>query len=522
MREQHAYIVGGGIAGLSAAALLVRDGGFRGNFVHVIEGSELFGGSLDGAGDARSGFVIRGGRMFEAHFGCTFDLFGSIPTLEHEDLSVSDEIHDFTRRIVSSSKSRLVESGSKIESPPLGLGLRDKWDLARLTQLSESAIGTRTIADYFRPAFFETNFWLIWSTMFAFQSWHSLVEFRRYQRRFMHLMPGFNRLEGIHRTRLNQYDSLIRPLLDWLREKGVDLRTDAPVTDVHFTEDEPVSAVTGIEINDAAGPQHIDVGKQDLVLITLGSMTEGSSLGTMNEAPRPKDAAAKGSWALWRKIAARSERFGRPETFCDAVDRTTWESFTVTVHDPTFFDFMERFTGNPAGTGGLVTFKDSNWRMSVVLAHQPHFLDQPENVQVFWGYGLWPEKRGNKIDKPMSACSGGEILEELFFHLPVGDARDEIIETANCIPCRMPFITSHFMPRSDGDRPAVIPEGAENFGFLGQFCELADDTVFTVEYSVRSAQTAVYGLLDLPREVTPLYRGYRDPAVVVRAARALW
>jgi oleate hydratase len=84
----------------------------------------------------------------------------------------------------------------------------------------------------------------------------------------------------------------------------------------------------------------------------------------------------------------------------------------------------------------------------------------------------------------------------------------------------MPFITSQFMPRAAGDRPAVIPAGARNFAFLGQFCELADDTVFTVEYSVRTAQTAVYHLLDLPRTVTPIYRGYRDPGVVLRALRA--
>jgi myosin-crossreactive antigen len=54
-----------------------------------------------------------------------------------------------------------------------------------------------------------------------------------------------------------------------------------------------------------------------------------------------------------------------------------WESFTVTLKDPAFFEKMAQFSGNEAGTGGLVTFKDSNWLMSVVLAHQPHFPHQP-------------------------------------------------------------------------------------------------------------------------------------------------
>ncbi len=518
--DRHAYLVGGGIAGLAAAALLIREGGFRGDCIHVLEESDRFGGSLDGAGDPQSGYVIRGGRMFEAHFSCTYDLFSGIPSLTSDGQSVSEEIHAFNRHVSSSSKSRLVVGGQKLEAPEFGLSFRDKWDLARLTLLGESTIGVRTIDSYFNCAFFETNFWLMWSTMFAFQPWHSLVEFRRYTRRFMHLLPGFNRLEGIMRTPLNQYDSLVLPLLRWLSDAGVEMRSDTLVTNIRFADDESASTATAIAFDGANGPERIDVGEQDLVLITLGSMTADSSLGSMEEAPRLKSESPNGSWALWRKIAAHSEHFGRPQVFCDDIERTFWESFTVTLQEPTFFAFMERFTGNRAGTGGLVTIKDSNWRISVVLAHQPHFLNQPERVQVFWGYALRPGRPGDFIAKPMTECSGKEILQELLFHLPVGEASDRILAGSNCIPCMMPFITSQFMPRAAGDRPAVIPAGVSNFAFLGQFCELADDTIFTVEYSVRTAQTAVYHLLDLPRAVTPIYRGYRDPGVVLRALRA--
>jgi oleate hydratase len=159
--------------------------------------------------------------------------------------------------------------------------------------------------------------------------------------------------------------------------------------------------------------------------------------------------------------------------------------------------------------------------MSVVLAYQPHFANQPDDAWVFWGYGLHPERKGNRVDKPMAECSGRELLTELFHHLPVGEAEDRIVASANCIPCAMPFITSQFMPRDAGDRPQVVPAGASNFAFLGQYCEVPEDTVFTVEYSVRTAQTAVYDLLDLDRQVTPLYRGYLRPGVVLRALRAL-
>jgi oleate hydratase len=520
--SREAYIIGGGIAGLAAAVLLVRDGGMAGERIHLLEQAGCFGGSLDGTGDAESGYVIRGGRMFEQHFGCTFDLLSGIPSLSDPDLSAGEELRAFTRRIVTSSNCRIVTNGDRVEAPPLDLSLRDKWDLARLSLTPERLLGSRTIEDYFGAGFFESNFWIMWSTMFAFQQWHSLVEFRRYMRRFMHLMPGFNRLEGIHRTRYNQYDSIVRPLVRWLEQAGVDLQTDVSVTDIDFSasRDDP-DAVTGVRLERNGQPQRIDVGSDDLVLITLGSMTEDSSLGTMETAPTWHADPERGSWGLWKKIARHSAAFGRPDAFCGDVARSRWESFTVTLKDPFFFEFMEKFTGNAAGTGGLVTFRESSWLMSVVLAYQPHFPNQPDDVRVFWGYGLHPERRGDRVDKPMAECSGREILAELFHHLPVGDAEDRIVASANCIPCAMPFITSQFMPRNAGDRPKVVPASARNFAFLGQYCEVPEDTVFTVEYSVRTAQTAVYELLGLKRKPTPLYRGYLRPSVVLRALRAL-
>jgi oleate hydratase len=163
---------------------------------------------------------------------------------------------------------------------------------------------------------------------------------------------------------------------------------------------------------------------------------------------------------------------------------------------------MEAFTNNKAGTGGLVTFKDSRWLMSVVLAHQPHFANQPAGVYVFWGYALRPDRIGDFIAKPMSECSGTEILRELCGHLNFDF--DTTFQTALCIPCRMPYITSMFMPRAKGDRPLPVPHCSKNLAFVSQFVEIPDDVVFTVEYSVRAAQMAVCALLDIKREVPPI------------------
>lgn len=480
----------------------------------------MAGGSLDGGGDAESGFVVRGGRMFEAHFGCTFDLFSSIPTVDDPAVSVTDEVLAFTHQVVTSSKSRLVVEGQKIEAPDFGLSLRDRWALGRLSLRREAGLGAMSIEDFFEPSFFASNFWIMWSTMFAFRRWHSLAEFRRYMRRFMHLVPGFNRLEGIHRTVFNQYDSLVVPLVNWLVEKGVNLETDSRVSDVELENLHDDWWVRGLTVARPAGVETVVAGANDLVLITLGSMTEDSTLGSMQSPAELRTAPTENAWSLWQRIATNSQGFGRPDVFCGQLEKTRWQSFTVTSNDPAFFEFMASFTGNAAGTGGLVTFRESSWLLSLVLAYQPHFRDQPENVYVFWGYGLHPEREGDLIQKPMLQCSGREILEELFHHLPAGEVGYQVVARANCIPCIMPFITSQFMPRRPGDRPSVVPPGSRNFAFLGQYCEVPEDTVFTVEYSVRTAQLAVAHLLGLRRSVTPLYRGYLRPGVVFKALRA--
>ena len=222
-------------------------------------------------------------------------------------------------------------------------------------------------------------------------------------------------------------------------------------------------------------------------------------------------------------MAKKDQSFGNPSPFCDNIDLQKWYSFTATLKDSTFHDYMENFSGNVDGTGGLVTMIDSNWFISIVIARQPHFPNQPDDVKIFWGYGLYPDREGNFIKKRMSECTGAEILEELYYHLKIQGLMKPITESGkiNCIPVAMPFVDSLFMPRTLGDRPAVIPEGSQNFAFLGQFAEVEDDCVFTVEYSVRCAQMAVFGLFESDREVTPIYDSIHNPAVLIKAAKAI-
>ena len=148
--------------------------------------------------------------------------------------------------------------------------------------------------------------------------------------------------------------------------------------------------------------------------------------------------------------------------------------------------------------------KDSSWDLGFIIHSKPFFPDQPENVDVFWGYGLRGNSVGDFVKKPMVECTGDEVLTEFLYHLGLEDAAEQFLAHARVSLAGMPYITSQFMPRATGDRPSVIPAGCVNLGFLGQFVEVDDDCVFTVETSVRTAMEAVYGLLQLDTPVIPV------------------
>lgn len=448
------HLLGGGIASLAAAVFLIRDAKLSGDQITIYEASSELGGSLDGAEISDGQFVARGGRMFEPNFKCTFDLLTSIPSLDSSANNVKDDIDQFNKAVICSSNCRLVHGGKKTETFTFGLKAKDLLDLTLLLARSEKSLAGIKIEECFRPEFFHSNFWLIWSAIFAFLPWHSAMELRRYFRRFIHLLPGFKKIEGILRTRYNQYDSLIAPVLTWLRENGVQFHPNCTVTDVEIVKQDGMKSISRLHIKSEGSENKIPISPHDRVFLTLGSMTDGSYRGSTHH-PATQTVKDYPSWDLWQKLADRDTSFGRPQRFCGDLEKTKWTSFTVTLPNSELFDFMETFTGNKTGTGGLVTFKDSNWLLSVVMFHQPHFQAQSPQEFTFWGYGLRGEQQGNFVRKLMPACSGAEILKELSGHLKLGALAEDLFRDAIIIPTVMPHITSQFMPRSLGDRPDV-------------------------------------------------------------------
>lgn len=519
-KDANVYLIGSGISGLASAHYLIQDAGVPGENIHILEKDRILGGALDGAGDAEKGFVVRGGRMHEMHYECYWELLSHIPSLEDPTVSVRDESYEFSKRFVSNAQARLLKEGKILDVSSYGLSFEQQRDFLKLTYASEKSLGNKRIEDWFDQAFFDTKFWLIWSSMFAFQKWSSLAEMRRYMKRFIHLVEGLYRLGGIMRTKYNQYDSVGRPMVKYLEEKGVKFEMGKEVVDIDFNQSADKKTATVLHLKDET---EIVLGKNDFVFITNGSIAESSDNGTWDTPAKLKGVEESGSWQLWKKIAKKDKSFGNPNPFCDHIDLQKWYSFTATMKDSTFLDYMENFSGNVDGTGGLVTMTDSNWFMSIVIARQPHFPNQPDDVKIFWGYALYPDRKGNYIDKTMAECTGAEMLEELYYHLKIQDLMKPITEAGkvNCIPVAMPFIDSLFMPRKRGDRPDVIPEGATNFAFIGQFAEAPKDCVFTVEYSVRTAQMAVYGLFDTDKKVHPMYDSAHNPKYLLEAVKAI-
>ncbi len=490
----------------------------------ILEQNSVIGGALDGAGDAENGYVIRGGRMHEEQYRCYWDVLSGIPSYDDPDVSVTEETMEFNRRFVSHAQARLLRNGEKMDLSSYQLSRREQFRMMELLFTPESKLANLRIEDWFHLDFFATNFWLIFTTMFAFQRWSSVAEMRRYMKRFMHLVPGLKYIGGILRTKYNQYHSVVVPMERFLRDKGVKFELETQVTDIVFDLSEDQKTAVSLEVAQSGQAQTIPLGAEDYVFFTNGSITDSTDNGSLNRVPVLKGIEDSGSWQLWKKIAAKHEDFGHPEVFCDQIDLQKWYSFSVTLADDTFHDYMEEFSGNTDGTGGLVTMTDSNWLMSIVIARQPHFPDQPKHIKIFWGYGLYPDRVGNCVKKKMSDCTGAEILEELWYHLKVQALMKPVTaagKVINCIPTAMPFIDSLFMPRKPGDRPRVIPKGATNIAFLGQFAEVDDDCVFTVEYSVRCAQEAVYGFFDCGKTPIPVYIGAHDPVAMMKAAAAI-
>ena len=515
-----AYLIGSGLAALSAACFLVRDGQMKGEHVHILEKDPIPGGACDGYKYQDIGYVMRGGREMDNHFECMWDLFRSIPSIEDENYTVLDEYYWLNKADPNYSLCRATVNRGQDAHTDGKFGLSDKgaMEILQLFMTPDEKLYDKKITDFFDDEVLNTNFWMYWRTMFAFENWHSALEMKRYLQRYIHHIGGLPDFTALRFTRYNQYESMILPMVKYLESFGVQFHYNTKVVNVAFDCAGGKKQATRIDILRDGLEDCIDLTENDLVFITNGGCVENSTIGSQNTAaPYRPEIKEGGGWDLWRKIAAQDPSFGHPDKFCYDPELSNWMSATITTLDQKIVPYIKKickrdpFSGKVV-TGGIVTVKDSSWLLSWTLNRQQQFRDQPKDQLCVWVYGLFSDKPGDFVKKPMRECTGKEICMEWLYH--IGVPTDQIEELAangaNTVPCMMPYIDAFFMPRAAGDRPDVVPEGAVNFAFLGQFAETERDTIFTTEYSIRTGMEAVYTLLNVDRGVPEVWGSVYD------------
>lgn len=359
--------------------------------------------------------------------------------------------------------------------------------------------------------------------MFAFEPWASAMEMRRYLMRFVQHVATLKNLSSLRFTKYNQYESLILPLVKYLKDRGVIFHYNTVVDNIFVNRSDGEKVAKQIILTEDGEKKTIDLTPNDLVFVTNGSITESTTYGDQLH-PAPAEHELGASWQLWKNLAAQDEDFGHPDVFCKDIPKANWRmSATITFKNDDVMPFIEAVNKKDPHSGSIVTsgpttIKDSNWLLGYSISRQPHFKAQKPNELIVWLYGLFSDTKGNYVEKTMPDCNGLEMCEEWLYHMGVPEERiPEIAAAATTIPVHMPYITSYFMPRALGDRPKVVPDHSKNLAFIGNFAETPRDTVFTTEYSVRTAMEAVYTLLNIDRGVPEVFASAFDVRMLMNA-----
>lgn len=533
VEKKSAYIIGTGLAGLSAAFYLLRDGQMKGEHIHLLEKLELAGGSCDGRKDITKGFYMRGGREMDNHFECMWDMFRDVPSIETPNVSVLDEYYWLNKHDPNYSLCRAsINRGQDAHTDKqFKLDKKSALALLKLFMTPEKDLEDKKISDVLPESFWNTNFWLYWQTMFAFQKWSSALEMKRYLCRYVHHIDGLPDFSALRFTKYNQYESMILPLTKYLESHGVKIEYGVDVKNVVIEEKSGKKVAKQIIFVRDGKTQTIDLIEDDLVFITNGCCTDTSCYGDQTHAPdlsKIKNGAGE-SWDLWKNIAKQATHgeYGNPDKFCSNVDATNWMSATIATSDE---EIIQKIIGvckrdprsGKVTTGGIVTVKDSteNWYLSWTINRQPQFKSQDKNMVLVWVYSLNTNRPGNYVKKAMRDCTGEEVAQEWLYHIGVSEdkIKDYAKNRCNTTTCFMPYINAFFQPRKEEDRPLVVPHGAVNFAFVGQFAETPRDTIFTTEYSIRTGMEAVYTLLNVDRAVPEVWGSKYDVRELLRAA----
>lgn len=563
MLKNKAVMIGAGIANMAAAVYLIQEGHWRGEDI-TFYALDLHGAN-DGAAasvaaeqywnknhpmENTKGYVARGGRMLNYRtYVDLMDLLDRIPSVTEPGMTAAEDTRDFDSKHRTFDKARLMQGGKGIiDGHKLGLNNLDRMLLTRLIMLpddKEEELDNVSIAEYFKddPHMFQTNFWYMWETTFAFRVESSAQELRRYMHQMIYEFTQIEHLVGVNRTRYNQFESIMLPLIKYLEGKGCKFVMNSRVEAFDFKETsmQDEITVTGLEILDTATNEkkHVAIDSDTAVFFTNGSITDSASLGDFNT-PAPENMDYGAASSLWKQATEHFYNLGNPDKFFADRNASEWVSFTLTTKDHLLLNEITRITTQLPGnalnsflsTEPITPLGHEDVNMSIVVHHQPHFTTQKPNETVLWGYFLYPRRRGEFVDKQYIKMTGKEMLQELIGQLskvdpgPVNIKEKEaaIMDSViNCIPVYMPYASALFNNRAKSDRPEVIPEHSTNLAFTGEFVEQPYQMVFTEQSAVRSGEIAAFHFAGVPMSKlvkTPRYD--KDPRVLMRAAKRMF
>ncbi|WP_436667310.1 oleate hydratase [Latilactobacillus sakei] len=563
MIKKKAIMIGAGLSNMAAAVYLIQEGGWSGDAITFYSLDDH--GSNDGAPVSETtdeywnknhplentkGYVARGGRMLNYRtYVDLMDLLGRIPSATEPNMTAEEDTRSFDAQHRTFDKARLLE-GSKgiLDAGHLGFNNKDRLLMTKLIMMPDSEeekLDNVSIAEYFKddPHMFQTNFWYMWETTFAFRTQSSAQELRRYMHQMIYEFTQIEHLVGVNRTRYNQYESIMLPLINYLKDQGCRIILNRRITDLDFKETKMTDeiTVTGMTMTNTETDEveHITVDDDTAVIFTNGSITDSATLGDYNT-PAPENMDYGAAAGLWKQIASKFYNLGNADKFFADRNASEWVSFTLTTKNHTLLNEIERITTQIPGnalnsflsTKPITPLGQKDVNMSIVVHHQPHFTTQKPNEAVIWGYFLYPRRSGEFVDKPYIEMTGKEMLQELIGQLAkvdpgpinIREKEAEIMDSViNNIPVYMPYASALFNNRAKTDRPEVIPEHSTNLAFTGEFVEQPYQMIFTEQSAVRSGEIAAYHFAGIPMAKlvdTPRYD--RDIKTLMRATKKMF
>ncbi|QEA49112.1 oleate hydratase [Latilactobacillus curvatus] len=563
MIKKKAIMIGAGLSNMAAAVYLIQEGGWSGDAITFYSLDDH--GSNDGAPVSETtdeywnknhplentkGYVARGGRMLNYRtYVDLMDLLGRIPSATEPNMTAEEDTRSFDAQHRTFDKARLLE-GSKgiLDAGHLGFNNKDRLLMTKLIMMPDSEeekLDNVSIAEYFKddPHMFQTNFWYMWETTFAFRTQSSAQELRRYMHQMIYEFTQIERLVGVNRTRYNQYESIMLPLINYLKAQGCHIILNRRITDLDFKETQMTDeiTVTGMTMTNTETDEveHVTVDDDTAVIFTNGSITDSATLGDYNT-PAAENMDYGAAAGLWKQVASKFYNLGNPDKFFADRNASEWVSFTLTTKNHILLNEIERITTQIPGnalnsflsTKPITPLGQKDVNMSIVVHHQPHFTTQKPNEAVIWGYFLYPRRNGEFVDKPYIEMTGKEMLQELIGQLSkvdpgpinIREKEAEIMDSViNNIPVYMPYASALFNNRAKTDRPEVIPEHSTNLAFTGEFVEQPYQMIFTEQSAVRSGEIAAYHFAGIPMAKlvdTPRYD--RDIKTLMRATKKMF